>query len=85
VVTKLADGEDGVPDDLEFELDAQQARAWMRCLTDLRLTLAARLGVREGDEAYWESLPEGDDRLGVYEIYGWLGYLLESLLDAVRR
>jgi hypothetical protein len=85
VVTKLGDVEDGVPDDLEFELDAQQARSWMRCLTDLRLTLAARLGVREDDESYWESLPEGDDRLAVYEIYGWLGYLLESLLDAVRR
>jgi Domain of unknown function (DUF2017) len=85
VVGNLEDVEDGEPDDLEFELDASQARSWLRCLTDLRLTLAARLGVRADDESYWENLPEKDERRGVYEIYGWLGYLLESLLDAVRR
>jgi hypothetical protein len=72
-------------DDVEFLLDGSQARAWMRCLTALRLTLAERLGVTAEDEAYWESLDEDDDRLPVYEIYGWLGYLLESLIDAVRR
>jgi hypothetical protein len=85
VIGKLEAFEDGVPDDLEFELDAEQSRAWMRCLTDLRLTLAARLGVRADDESFWDSLPDDDERRGVYEIYGWLGYLLESLLDAVRR
>ncbi|MBA2558455.1 MAG: DUF2017 domain-containing protein [Propionibacteriales bacterium] len=84
VLSKLADVGDGIPDDLEFELDAQQARAWMRCLNDLRLTLAARLGVEADDEAKWEALPEGDERLPVYEIYGWLGYVLESLIDVVR-
>jgi hypothetical protein len=83
VLTNLADAGDGIPDDLEFDLDAQQVRAWMRCLTDLRLTLAARLGVTADDEAFWAGLPDDDERLPVYEIYGWLGYLLESLLDAV--
>jgi Domain of unknown function (DUF2017) len=80
-----------IPDDLppdaadfEFEIDADGARAWLRCLTDMRLTLAARLGVTAEDEAYWHVLPEDDPRLPVYEIYGWLGYLLESLLDSVR-
>lgn len=68
--------------DLELDLDAQQARAWMRCLTDMRLTLAARLEVKAGDEDYWAGLPETDDRLPVYEIYTWLGYLLETLIDA---
>jgi hypothetical protein len=80
-----------IPDDLaedaadfEFEIDADAARAWLRCLTDMRLTLAERIGVTAEDETYWDSLPEDDPRLPVYEIYGWLGYLLESLLDAVR-
>jgi hypothetical protein len=85
VVGKLEPADDDIPDDLEFELDADESRAWMRCLTDLRLTLAARLGVRADDESYWEGLPDDDERRGVYEIYGWLGYMLESLLDAVRR
>jgi hypothetical protein len=81
-----------IPDDLaadaadfEFELDAHGARAWLRCLTDMRLTLAERLGVIADDEEYWAGLPADDPRLPIYEIYGWLGYLLESLLDAVRR
>jgi hypothetical protein len=80
-----------IPDDLppdaadfEFEIDADGARAWLRCLTDMRLTLAERLGVAAEDEAYWDGLPEEDPRLPVFEIYGWLGYLLESLLDSVR-
>ncbi len=72
-------------DDLEFVLDGAQARAWMRCLTALRLTLAERLGVTADDDDYWESLDADDDRLPIYEIYGWLGYLLESLIDALRR
>jgi uncharacterized protein DUF2017 len=48
-----------IPDDLppdaadfEFEIDADGARAWLRCLTDMRLTLAERLGVTAEDEAY---------------------------------
>jgi hypothetical protein len=80
-----------IPDDLppdaadfEFEIDADGARAWLRCLTDMRLTLAERLGVTAEDEAYWEGVPDDDPRLPVYEIYGWLGYLLESLLESVR-
>ncbi len=71
---------------LEFELSAEEARAWMRCLTDLRLTLAARLGVGAADdETTWLSLPEDDARGGMYRIYGWLGYQLDTLLDAAQR
>lgn len=82
-----ADGSElsGDPDHtVEFELDRAEVRSWLRCLTDLRLTLAARLGVTADDEDFWASLPDDDERLPVYEIYGWLGYVLESLLDAAR-
>lgn len=76
----------GDPDEtVEFELDRDTARSWMRCLTDLRLTLASRLEVTADDEDFWAGLPDDDERLPVYEIYGWLGYLLESLLDSVSR
>ena len=68
----------------EVELDAEQARAWMRTLTDLRLTLAERVEFAEQPEGYWDSLPESDEQRGVYEIFGWLGYLLETLVAAVR-
>ena len=71
---------------IEFELNPEQARAWMRCLTDLRLTLAARLDVSaDDDETTWLSLPEDDPRGALYRIYGWLGFQLETLLDAAQR
>jgi hypothetical protein len=81
-IGEIGDDETG---DIEFELDADSARAWLRCLTDMRLTLAERLGVTADDEDFWVSLPEDDPRVPVYEIYGWIGYLLESLLDAIHR
>lgn len=53
--------------------------AWLRTLTDLRLTLAARLAVgRDG------SMPEDADEMTT-AVYEWLGYLQESLLDAIDR
>lgn len=71
---------------IEFELSAEEARAWMRCLTDLRLTLAARLDVAaDDDETTWLSLPEDDARGSLYRIYGWLGFQLETLLEAAQR
>lgn len=71
---------------IDFELTRDQARAWMRCLTDLRLTLASRLGVTaDDDEETWLSLPDEDPRGHLYRIYGWLGYQLEMLLEAVQR
>jgi hypothetical protein len=82
VLTCLADVDESTQEGVEFELDRDQVRSWLRCLTDLRLTLAERLGVTSDDEDYWEALETGDERLPIYEIYGWLGYLLESLLDA---
>ncbi len=84
VLGNLGDLDDLPSVDLEFELDREQVRAWLRCLTDLRLTLAERLGVTANDEAYWQSLPPDDDKLPVYEIYQWLSYLLESLLEAAK-
>ncbi|MGI8577926.1 MAG: DUF2017 domain-containing protein [Nocardioidaceae bacterium] len=85
MLKSLGDIGDVGESDLEFELDAEHVRSWLRCLTDLRLTLAERLGVTADDDARWESLPPDDERLPIHEIYGWLGYLLESLLDAVQR
>ena len=55
----------------------------MRSFTDMRLALATRLGVEEGDEDYWHSLPDEDPRAQVHDIYDWLGYLQETLVDAL--
>jgi len=82
--------EAGLPPELEedglwidVELDAAQVNAWMRSFTDIRLALATRLGVEEGDEDYWRSLPDDDPRTHVHDIYEWVGYLQETLVASV--
>jgi hypothetical protein len=82
--------ESGLPPELDedglwidVELDASAANAWMRSFTDIRLALATRLGVEEGDEDYWRSLPDDDPRTHVHDIYEWVGYLQETLVASV--
>ena len=55
----------------------------MRSFTDLRLALATRLGVEEGDEEYWDALPDDDPRAQAHDIYDWVGYLQETLVHAL--
>jgi hypothetical protein len=73
--------EDGLVIDVELDEDA--ARAWARCFTDLRLALATRLEVEEGDQDYWDSLPDDDPRGQAHDIYLWVGYLQETLVEAL--
>jgi hypothetical protein len=73
--------EDGLMIDVELEEPA--AETWLRCFTDLRLALATRLEVEEGDEDYWESLPDDDPRAQAHDIYEWVGYLQETLVRAL--
>lgn len=68
---------------IDVELDTSRAQAWLRTLTDLRLALATRLGVSEDDHDYWASLPEEDPRTHAYHIFEWLGYLQETLVEAI--
>ena len=64
---------------VRVSLDAAAASAWLRGLTDIRLTIAAGLGIEhEADEL----LIETDDRF-VLEVYGWVGFVQESLLRAL--
>jgi len=81
--------EAGLPSELEegltidVELDEPTARQWMRSFTDLRLALATRLGIEDGDEDYWMTLPDDDPRAQAHDIYEWVGYLQETLVQAL--
>jgi Domain of unknown function (DUF2017) len=70
---------------IDVELTTSQANAWMRSFTDIRLALATRLGVEEGDEDFWQSLPDDDPRTHVHDIYEWVGYLQETLVAALSK
>lgn len=75
--------EDGLM--IDVELDEPTAETWMRSFTDLRLALATRLEVEDGDEEYWHSLPDDDPRAQAHDIYEWVGYLQETLVGALSR
>lgn len=68
---------------IDVELDEPTALVWMRSFTDLRLALGTRLGVEEGDEDRWYSLPDEDPRAQAHHVYEWLGYLQETLVQAI--
>ncbi|MDP3890790.1 DUF2017 domain-containing protein [Nocardioides sp.] len=73
--------EDGLV--IDVELDPATAETWLRSFTDVRLALATRLGVEEGDEEYWERLSDEDPRTQAHDIYEWVGYLQETLVAAL--
>jgi len=73
--------EDGLM--IDVELDEPAAETWMRSFTDVRLALATRLGIEEGDEEVWFSLPDDDPRAQAHDIYEWVGYLQETLIHAL--
>jgi hypothetical protein len=68
---------------IDVELDEPTAETWLRSFTDVRLALATRLGVEEGDEDFWHALPDEDPRAQAHDIYEWVGYLQETLVDAL--
>lgn len=59
-------------------LDAEDEQAWLRTLTDLRLTIADRLGIGDADDE--ERSVEADAGVGLRDVYDWLGYVQEHLV-----
>jgi hypothetical protein len=75
--------EDGLV--IDVEMDQPTAQTWLRSFTDLRLALATRLGIEDGDEERWYALPDDDPRSQAHDIYEWVGYLQETLVGALSR
>lgn len=72
------DGDDPV----SVHLDHAQAITWLRALTDMRLMLAARLGiVRDGDDG----AAHDAESVFLRAVYDWLGAVQESLVLALER
>jgi hypothetical protein len=68
---------------IDVELDRARAEVWLRSFTDLRLALATRLEVEEDDDERWAALPDDDPRSQAHDIYQWVGYLQETLVEAL--
>lgn len=72
----------------EVVLDAESAEAWLRALNDVRLALGVRLEIVD-DTSLETELDEAvltdptSSRVFQLSVYAYLGYLQESLLDAM--
>jgi hypothetical protein len=63
-------------------LTRSDEQAWLRSLTDLRLTIADRLGIV--DRATADNGLDGDDgNVGLRDVYDWLGYVQEHLVVTI--
>ena len=61
-------------------LSDAQVQSWLRTLTDLRLTIAARLEIeQDGDEGRIET----DADFALQAAYDWLGYLQGTLVEVL--
>ncbi|GAA2523586.1 DUF2017 domain-containing protein [Pilimelia columellifera subsp. columellifera] len=72
----------------EVSLDPEAADAWLRALTDARLAMGVRLGLDADTDLRVElDLAVDDDpgssRVFQLSVYAYLGFLQESLLEAV--
>jgi hypothetical protein len=67
------------------ELTGEQARDWLRALNDVRLTFGVRLEVTEDFEEQLAALDPEDPKVAAFEVYGWLGAVQESLVQALDR
>jgi hypothetical protein len=72
----------------EVRLDAESAEAWLRALNDARLAMAVRLEIEDGTDLE-DELDDAvlrdptSSRVFQLSVYAYLGYLQESLLNAL--
>lgn len=75
---------DGIPAGGKLDPDAEQAQAWLRVVTHLRLVLASRLGiVTAADQDELDGVDEDDPRNATFAVYSWLGAVLSEVLDGM--
>ena len=68
---------------IEVELNPAEVQAWLRSLTDIRLSLAVRLGIDTDEDALLVGESDDEATIAMSEIYDWLGYVQESLVAAL--
>jgi hypothetical protein len=69
--------------DGDVVLDFDNAQAWLGGLNDVRLALGVRLRVDQHSHDDLELLAPDDPMRAVYAVYTWLGWLQETLVEAL--
>ena len=73
--------ESGAP--VEIELGPDEVQAWLRSLTDIRLSLAVRLGIETEEDTMLLENSSDQALVAMGDLYGWLGYVQETLVQAL--
>ena len=68
---------------VEIELGPDEVQAWLRSLTDIRLSLAVRLGVETEEDTMLLQSSSDPAVVAMGELYDWLGYVQETLVQAL--
>lgn len=64
-------------------LDDDRAQAWAMAINDIRLTLGVRLAVDDSAEERFALLEDDAPEKGAYAVFGWLGWLQQTLIEAL--
>lgn len=91
LIESLADGglvfgennEDESEQQIEVELDHEAVQAWLKSLTDVRLALGIRIGIESDEDANLAEHAKDESVVALAEIYDWLGYVQESLIQSL--
>jgi hypothetical protein len=67
----------------KVRLTSDEARAWLRAINDIRLAFGTRLSVTEDYEEQLAELDPEDPKAAAFEVYGWLGAVQSSLVQAL--
>jgi hypothetical protein len=57
--------------------------AWLGFLNDTRLTIGTRLEITEENHDELAGLPDSDPRSGLFQVYDWLTFLQESIVQRI--
>ena len=81
VLARLAETDFGARD---LRIPRDEAEAWLRTLTSLRLAVATRLGISDAEAAdELAELPDDDPRSFMVSVYDWLGFAQETMISAL--
>ena len=81
VLARLAETDLGARD---LRVPRDEAEAWLRTLTSLRLAVATRLGINDAEAAdELAELPAEDPRTFMVSVYDWLGFAQETMISAL--
>ena len=69
--------------DGEVTIAGDAIPAWLGFLNDTRLTIGTRLEISEENHDELADLPDSDPRSGLFQVYDWLTFLQESIVQRI--